>query len=232
MFFRKKRAIMTTDLSRAPRWDILRNFYRDFDNGRKRGCVEKWKKEMPQSRFEQELFETKIHTEFLRDRQKMLNKNFRWTYANMKKLIALDQYFRELHRSIARTFEATKKDIATLSAQNHKWYREYELEAEICPANDWDIPGEHEYISNLLLWYTNWESISIQNSTNEDQHERHKAYNVPAWKEMQLIDRFVNSGVTWELDALLYDGDASLYAFKDIVHMRPEQFEVRYKLSF
>ena len=49
---------------------------------------------------------------------------------------------------------------------------------------------------------------------------------------MQLIDRFVNSGVTWELDALLYDTDASLYAFKDIVHMRPEQFEVRYKLSF
>ena len=162
----------------------------------------------------------------------MLNKNFRWTYANMKKLIALDQYFRELHRSIARTFEATKRDIAALTAQNHKWYREYELESEICPANDWDIPGEHEYISDLLLWYTNWESISIQNSTNEDQHERHKAYNVPAWKEMQLIDRFVNSGVTWELDALLYDSDASLYAFKDIVHMRPEQFEVRYKLSF
>ena len=223
---------MTRDLSCALRWDILWNFYRDFDDGRKRGCVEKWKKEMPQSRFEQELFETKIHTEFLRDRQKMLNKNFRWTYANMKKLIALDQYFRELHRSIARTFEATKKDIAVLSVQNHKWYREYELEAEICPANDWDIPGEHEYISDLLFWYANWESISIQNSTNEDQHERHKAYNVPAWKEMQLIDRFVNSGVTWELDALLYDTDASLYAFKDIVHMRPEQFEVRYKLSF
>ena len=135
---------MTTDLSRAPRWDILRNFYRDFDNGRKRGCVEKWKKEMPQSRFEQELFETKIHTEFLRDRQKMLNKNFRWTYTNMKKLIALDQYFRELHRSIARTFEATKKDIAALSAQNHKWYREYELEAEICAEHDWDLHGEHE----------------------------------------------------------------------------------------
>lgn len=49
---------------------------------------------------------------------------------------------------------------------------------------------------------------------------------------MQLIDRFVNSGVTWELDALLYDSEASLYAFKDIVHMHPEQFEVRYKLSF
>lgn len=223
---------MTTDLSRAPRWDTLRNFYRDFDNGRKRGCVEKWKKEMPKGGLERDHFEIRIHTEFLRDRQKMLNKNFRWTYANMKKLIALDQRFRELHRSIARTFEATKKDIATLSAQNHKWYREYELEAEICPANDWDIPGEHEYISDLLFWYTNWESISIQNSTNEDQHERHKAYNVPAWKEMQLIDRFVNSGVTWELDALLYDTAASLYAFKDIVHMRPEQFEVRYKLSF
>ena len=109
---------MTKDLSRVPRWDILRNFYRDFDNGHKRGCVEKWKKEMPQSRFEQELFESRIQTEFLRDRQKMLNKCFCWTYANMKKIIALDQRFRELHRSIARTFEATKRDIAALTAQN------------------------------------------------------------------------------------------------------------------
>ena len=223
---------MTKDLSRVPRWDILRNFYRDFDNGRKRGCVEKWKKEMPKNRLERELFETRIHIEFLNDRHEKLNKEFRWTYTNMKKLIALDQRFRELHRTIARTYEATKKDLAALIAQKHKWYREYELESEICPANDWDIPGEHEYISGLLFWYANWESISIQNSTNEDQHERHKAYNVPAWKEMQLIDRFVNSGVTWELDALLYDSDASLYAFKDVVHMRPEQFEVRYKLSF
>lgn len=187
---------MTRDLSRAPRWDILRNFYRDFDNGRKRGCVEKWKKEMPKGGLERDHFEIRIHTEFLKDRHEKLNKEFRWTYANMKKLIALDQRFRELHRSIARTFEATKKDIAALSAQNHKWYREYELEAEICPANDWDIPGEHEYISDLLFWYANWESINICLSTNEDQHERHKAYNVPAWKEMQLIDRFVNSGVT------------------------------------
>ena len=223
---------MTKDLSRVPRWDILRNFYRDFDNGRKRGCVEKWKKEMPKNRLERNLFVTKIHIEFLNDRYEKLNKEFRWTYANMKKLITLDQRFRELHRSIARTFEATKKDIAALSAQNHKWYREYELEAEICPANDWDIPGEHEYISDLLFWYANWESINICLSTNEDQHERHKADNVPAWKEMQLIDRFVNSGVTWELDTLLYDSDASLYAFKDIVRMKPEQFEVRYKLSF
>lgn len=39
---------MTRILSRAPRWGILQNFYRDFDNGRKRGCVEKRKKEMPQ----------------------------------------------------------------------------------------------------------------------------------------------------------------------------------------
>lgn len=223
---------MTRILSRVPRWDILRNFYRDFDNGRKRGCVEQWKKEMPQSRFEQELFESRIHIEFLNDRREKMNKEFRWTFANMKKIIALDQRFRELHRSIARTFEATKKDIAALSAQNHNWYREYELEAEICPANNWSIAGEHEYISDLLFWYANWESISIQNSTNEDQHERHKVYNVPAWKEMLLIDQFVNSGVTWELDALLYDSDASLYAFKDIVRMKPEQFEVRYKLSF
>lgn len=223
---------MSTDLSRAPRWDILRNFYRDFDNGRKRGCVEKWKKEKPQNRLEQELFEIRIHTEFLKDRHEKLNKEFRWTYANKKKFIVLDQRFRELHRNIARTFEATKRDIAALTAQNHKWYREYELEAEICPSNDWDIAGEHEYSSDLLFWYANWESINICLSTNEDQHERHKAYNVPAWKEMQLIDRFVNSGVTWELDALLYDSDASLYTFKDIVHMRPEQFEVRYKLSF
>ena len=223
---------MTKDLSRVPRWDILRNFYRDFDNGRKRGCVEKWKKEMPKNRLERELFETRIHIEFLNDRHEKLNKEFRWTYANMKKLVALDQRFRELHRSIARTYEATKKDLAALTAQNHKWYREYELEAEICPSNDWDIAGEHEYISDLLFWYANWESISIQNSTNEDQYERHKAYNVPAWKEMQLIDRFVNNGVIWELDALLYDSDASLYTFKDIVRMRPEQFEVRYKLSF
>ena len=223
---------MTRILSRAPRWDILRNFYRDFDNGRKRGCVEKWKKEMPQSRFDQELFETRIHTEFLRDRQKMLNKNFRWTYANMKKLIALDQYFRELHRSIARTFEATKKDIAALSAQNHNWYREYELEAEICPANGWDIAGEHEYISDLLFWYANWESINIQNSTNEDQHERHKVYLVPAWKQMLLIDKFVKDGVSWELDSLLYDSESSLYTFHDIVRMKPEQFEVCYTLRF
>ena len=223
---------MTRILSRAPRWNILENFYRVFDKGRKRGCVEKWKKEMSQSRLEQELFETKIHVEFLNDRREQLNKEFRWTFANMKKLITIDQCFRELHRSIARTFEATKKDIAALSAQNHKWYREYELEAEICPANDWDIPGEHEFISDLLFWYANWESINICLSTNEDQHERYKAYNVPAWKEMQLIDRFVNSGVTWELDALLYDTDASLYSFKDVVRFRPEQFEVRYKLRF
>ena len=111
---------MSTDLSRAPRWDILQNFYRDFDNGRKCGCVEKWKKEMPKGGLERDHFEIRIHTEFLRDRQKMLNKNFRWTYANMKKLVVLDQRFRELHRSIARTFEATKRDIAALTAQNHK----------------------------------------------------------------------------------------------------------------
>ena len=223
---------MTRILSRAPRWDILRNFYRDFDNGRKRGCVEKWKKEKPQNRLEQELFETRIHTEFLNDRYKKLNKEFRWTYSNMKKLIALDQRFRELHRSIARTFEATKRDIAVLTTQKHKWYREYELEAEICPANDWSIAGEHEYISDLLFWYVNWDSINILANTNEDHHERHKAYNVPAWKQMMLIDKFVEGGVTWELDALLYDTDASLYSFKDIVRFRPEQFEVRYKLSF
>lgn len=224
--------MMTKILSCAPQWDILEKFYSVFDKGRKCGCVEQWHKEMPKSRLEQELFITKIHTEFLNDRREKLNKDFRWTYASMKKLIALDQRFRELHRSIARTFEATKKDIAALSAQNHKWYREYELEAEICPANDWDIPGEHEYISDLLFWYANWESINICLSTNEDQHERHKAYNVPAWKEMQLIDRFVNSGVTWELDSLLYDSESSLYTFHDIVRMKPEQFEVRYTLSF
>ena len=87
---------MTRILSRAPRWDILRNFYRDFDNGRKRGCVEKWKKEMPKSRLEQELFETRIHTEFLNDRYKKLNKEFRWTYANMKKLGIFDAGFGDL----------------------------------------------------------------------------------------------------------------------------------------
>lgn len=114
---------MISHLSRSPRWDILQNFYRDFDNDRKRDCVEKWKKEMPQSRLERDLFETKIHTEFLNDRYEKLNKEFRWTNANMKKLITLDLRFRELHRCIARTFEATKRDVAALTAQNHKWYR-------------------------------------------------------------------------------------------------------------
>ena len=223
---------MTRILSRAPRWDILQNFYCDFDNGRKRGCVEKWKKEKPQNRLEQELFETRIHTEFLNDRYKKLNKEFRWTYANMKKLIALDQRFRELHRSIARTFEATKRDIAALTAQNHKWYREYELESEICPANDWDIPGEHEYISDLLFWYANWGSINICSSTNEHNPECHKVYLVPAWKQMLLVDKFVKDDVTWELDSLLYDSESSLYTFHDIVRMKPEQFEVCYTLSF
>lgn len=224
--------MMTRILSRALRWDILEKFYRVFDKGRKRGCVEQWKKEMPQSRFEQELFETRIHTEFLNDRYKKLNKEFRWTYSNMKKLIALDQRIRELNNEISRTFNATKKDIAGLVAQKHEWYKEYELEAEICPANNWSIAGEHEYISDLLFWYANWDSINILANTNEDYHENHKAYNIPACKQMMLIDKFVEGGVTWELDALLYDSDASLYAFKDIVHMRPEQFEVRYKLSF
>ena len=223
---------MTKDLSRVPRWDILRNFYRDFDNGRKRGCVEKWKKEMPKNRLERELFETRIHIEFLNDRHEKLNKEFRWTYTNMKKLIALDQRFRELHRSIARTYEATKKDLAALIAQKHKWYREYELESEICPANDWDIPGEHEYISDLLFWYANWGSINVCCSTNEHYLERHKVYNVPAWKQMMLIDKFVEGGVTWELDSLLYDSDASLYTFRDVVRMKPEQFEVCYTLRF
>ena len=223
---------MTRILSRAPRWDILQNFYRDFDNGRKRGCVEKWKKEMPKGGLERELFETRIHTELLNDRYKKLNKEFRWTYSNMKKLIALDQRFRELHRSIASTFEATKRDIAALTAQNHKWYREYELESKICPANDWDIPGEHEYISDLLFWYANWESISIQNSTNEHNPERHKVYLVHPWKQMLLVDKFVKDDVTWELDSLLYDSESSLYTFHDIVRMKPEQFEVRYTLSF
>ena len=223
---------MARDLSGTPKWDILRNFYRDFDNGRKRGCVEKWKKEKPQSRLEQELFETRIHTEFLNDRYKKLNKEFRWTYSNMKKLIALDQRFRELHRSIARTFEATKRDISALTAQNHKWYREYELESEICPANDWDILGEHEYISDLLFWYANWGSINICSSTNEHNPERHKVYLVPAWKQMLLIDKFVKDGVSWELDSLLYDSESSLYTFHDMVHMKPEQFEVSYTLRF
>jgi len=223
---------MTRILSRAPRWDILRNFYRDFDNGRKRGCVEKWKKEMPQSRFEQELFESRIHTEFLKDRYEKLNKEFRWTYANIKKLISLDQRFRELHRSIARTFEATKRDVATLIAKKHKWYREYELESEICPANDWNIPGEHEYISDLLFWYANWGSINICSSTNEHYPERHRIYLVPACKQMLRIDKFVKNDVTWELDSLLYDSDSSLYTFHDMVRMRPEQFEVSYTLRF
>ena len=223
---------MARDLSGTPKWDILRNFYRDFDNGRKRGCVEKWKKEMPKGGLEREHFETRIHTKFLNDRYEKLNKEFRWTYANMKKLITLDQRFRELHRSIARTFEATKRDIAALTAQNHKWYREYELESEICPANDWDIPGEHEYISDLLFWYANWGSINICSSTNEHNPERHKVYLVPAWKQMLLIDKFVKDGVSWELDSLLYDSESSLYTFHDIVRMKPEQFEVCYTLSF
>lgn len=223
---------MTRILSCAPRWDILEKFYRVFDKGRKRGCVEQWQKEMPKSRLEQELFETKIHIEFLTDRREKLNKEFRWTIANMKKLITIDQRIRELNNEISRTFNATKKDIAGLVAQNHEWYKEYELEAEICPANDWNIAGEHEYISGLLFWYANWGAINVCCSTNEHYFERHKVYNVPAWKQMMLIDKFVEGGVTWELDALLYDTDASLYSFKDVVRFLPEQFEVRYKLRF
>ena len=223
---------MTRILSRPPRWDILENFYRVFDKGRKRGCVEQWQKEMPKSLLEQELFEIQIHIEFLTDRREKLNKEFRWTFANMKKLITIEQRIRELNNEISRIFNSTKKDIAGLVAQKHEWYKEYELEAEICPANDWSIAGEYEYISDLLFWYVNWDAINILANTNEDHHERHKAYNVPAWKQTMLIDKFVEGGVTWELDALLYDTDASLYSFKDIVRFRPEQFEVRYKLSF
>ena len=219
-------------LSRPPRWDILEKFYRVFDKGRKRSCVEQWQKEMPKSLLEREMFETKIHIEFLNDRREKLNKEFRWTFANMKKLITIDQRIRELNNEISRTFNATKKDIAGLVAQKHEWYKEYELEAEICPANDWSIAGEHEYISDLLFWYVNWDAINILANTNEDHHERHKTYNVPAWKQMMLIDKFVEGGVTWELDALLYDTDASLYSFKDIVRFRPEQFEVCYTLRF
>jgi hypothetical protein len=224
--------MMTRILSCAPRWDILEKFYRVFDKGRKRGYVEQWQKEMPKSRLEQELFETKIHVEFLNDRREQQNKEFRWTFANMKKLITIDQRFRKLNNEINRTFNATKKDIAGLVAQKHEWYKEYELEAEICPANDWSIMGEYEYISDLLFWYANWDSVNILANTNEDHHERHKTYNVPAWKQMMLIDKFVEGGVTWELDALLYDTDASLYSFKDVVRFRPEQFEVSYKLGF
>ena len=187
---------------------------------------------MPKSRLEQELFETKIHVEFLNDRREQQNKEFRWTFANMKKLITIDQRFRKLNNEINRTFNATKKDIAGLVAQKHEWYKEYELEAEICPANDWSIMGEYEYISDLLFWYANWDSVNILANTNEDRHERHKTYNVPAWKQMMLIDKFVEGGVTWELDALLYDTYASLYTFKDIVRFRPEQFEVCYTLRF
>ena len=223
---------MTRILSCAPRWDILEKFYRVFDKGRKRGCVEQWQKEMPKSLLEQELFETKIHIEFLTDRREKLNKEFRWTFENMKKLITMDQRIRELNNEISRTFNAIKKDIAGLVAQKHEWYKEYELEAEICPANDWSIMGEYEYISDLLFWYANWDSVNILANTNEDRHERHKTYNVPAWKQMMLIDKFVEGGVTWELDALLYDTDASLYTFHDIVRMKPEQFEVCYTLRF
>lgn len=224
--------MMTRILSRALRWDILKKFYRVFDKGRKRGCVEQWKKEMPKSRLEQELFETKIHIEFLNDRREKMNKEFRWTFANIKKLITIDQRIRELNNEISSTFNATKKDIAGLVAQNHKWYKKYELEAEICPANNWSIAGEHEYISDLLFWYANWDSINILANTNEDNHESHKAYNIPACKQMMLIDKFVEDGVTWELDTLLYDTDASLYSFWDIVRFRPKQFEVRYRLNF
>lgn len=224
--------MMTRILSRALRWDILEKFYRVFDKGRKRGCVEQWKKEMPKSRLEQELFETKIHIEFLNDRREKMNKEFRWTFANMKKLITIDQRIRELNNEISSTFNATKKDIAGLVAQNHKWYKKYELEAEICPANNWSIAGEHEYISDLLFWYANWDSINILANTNEDNHENHKAYNIPACKQMMLIDKFVEDGVTWELNTLLYDTDASLYSFWDIVRFRPKQFEVRYRLNF
>lgn len=224
--------MMTRILSRALRWDILEKFYRVFDKGRKRGCVEQWKKEMPKSRLEQELFETKIHIEFLNDRREKMNREFRWTFANIKKLITIDQRIRELNNEISSTFNATKKDIAGLVAQNHKWYKKYELEAEICPANNWSIAGEHEYISDLLFWYANWDSINISANTNEDNHENHKAYNIPACKQMMLIDKFVEGGVTWELDSLLYDSEASLYTFHDIVRMKPEQFEVSYTLRF
>ena len=158
---------MTRILSRPPRWDILEKFYRVFDKGRKRGCVERWQKEMPKSLLEQELFDTKIHIEFLTDRREKLNKEFRWTFANMKKLITMDQRIRELNNEISRTFNATKKDIAGLVTQKHEWYKEYELEAEICPANDWSIAGEYEYISDLLFWYVNWDAINILANTNE-----------------------------------------------------------------
>ena len=132
---------MTRILSRPPRWDILEKFYRVFDKGRKRGCAEQWQKEMPKSLLEQELFDTKIHIEFLTDRREKLNKEFRWTFENMKKLITMDQRIRELNNEISRIFNSTKKDIAGLVAQKHEWYKEYELEAEICPANDWSKIG-------------------------------------------------------------------------------------------
>lgn len=109
---------MTRILSRAPRWDILEKFYRVFDNGRKRGCVEQWQEEMPKRRFEQDLFETKIHTEFLNDRRDQLNEEFRWTFANMKKLITIDQRIRELNNEINRTFNATKKTSPVSSRKN------------------------------------------------------------------------------------------------------------------
>jgi hypothetical protein len=224
--------MMTKILSCAPQWDILEKFYTVFDKGRKCGYVEQWHKEMPKCRLEQELFITKIHTEFLNDRREKLNKDFCWTFTNMKKLITIDQRIRELNNEISHTFNNIKKDIAGLVAQNHKWYKKYELEAEICPANNWSIAGEHEYISDLLFWYANWDSINILANTNEDNHENHKAYNIPACKQMMLIDKFVEDGVTWELDTLLYDTDASLYSFWDIVRFRPKQFEVRYRLNF
>ena len=61
---------------------------------------EQWQKEMPKSLLEQELFDTKIHIEFLTDRREKLNKEFRWTFANMKKLITIDQRIRELNNEI------------------------------------------------------------------------------------------------------------------------------------
>lgn len=222
---------MTKILSFAPQWDILKAFYSDFDSGRKYGCVEKWQRKKFSSSLEIKLFRTKIHTEFLNDRQEKLNAEFRWTKANKEKLVALDRHFRKLHRNIDRTFEATKKDLAVLIAQKHKWCKEYALDAKICLANDWDIPGEHQYISDLLFWYTDWDTINIGASTNEHCSEHHKVNTMPAWKEMLQISEFTQGGVTWELDCLLYNSHASLYAFRDIIRMKPDQFEVGYTLT-
>ncbi len=241
-------------------WDDLERFYSKVEDGP--ALVRKWKRQLKEwerpprdldkfyatihkrkdlkdlfiSTDYEEIVSVMINTQFLMDRKKKLNSEFKWTRANKQKLVLFDKHIRKLYNEIHRTFVKTKKDLDSLIVAGRKEYKDYQITAEISPYENWDIKGETGYTPSLLLWYADWEMCSGY-SFGEGQHpwnpwNKHGPETICAWKEMLKIREFVDNEVTTFLDTLLYNERYSLYSFQDIVNMDPRQFGIKYTAAY